>query len=94
VSEVTSIEVPSPEVCDQLAIVTEDGLELEARVLAFARDAGEAWRAFDADTADLDGEALERAAIQAGLGVLHALIERMTVALGSLGSPNDEREAA
>jgi hypothetical protein len=92
--QVTPIDAPSKEVRDRIAVVTEEGLELEARVLAFARDAGDAWRAFDADTAALDGDALDRAAVSSGLGVLHALVERMAEALCCLVAPCDERDAA
>jgi hypothetical protein len=92
--QVTPIDAPSTEVRDRIAVVTEEGLELEARVLAFARDAGEAWRAFDADTAALDGDALDRAAVSSGLGVLQALVERMAEALVCLLAPCDERGAA
>lgn len=70
-------------VCDGIAVVTEEGLELEARLLAFARDAGEALGAFDAEVTalGLDDRSLDRAAVRCGVGVLHALVERMQEAL-------------
>lgn len=70
-------------VCDGIAVVTEEGLELEARLLAFVRDAGEALGAFDAEVTalGLDDRGLDRAAVRCGIGVLHALVERMQEAL-------------
>ena len=91
----TATHAPSDEVCDGIAVVTEEGLELEARLLAFTRDAGEALRRFDSDVdgLGLDGRALERAAIRCGVGVLHALMERMQEALAEL-LPDEEGLAA
>ena len=82
----TATHAPSDEVCNGIAVVIEEGLELEARLLAFTRDAGEALRRFDSDVEGLglDGRALERAAVRCGVGVLHALIERMQEALAEL----------
>lgn len=83
-SEATSIEIPSTGLRDRVAVLTEEGLELESRVLAFAREAGDVGRAFDAESEALDEIALDRAAVRCGLGVLHALVERMSDALGDL----------
>lgn len=92
----TSLKVPSSEVCDRIAVVTEEGLELEARLLAFAREATEAADAFDAevDALGLDDDALGRAAVRCGLGVLHALTERMVEALGSVTGASELEEVA
>jgi hypothetical protein len=75
-------------------VLTEEGLELESRVLAFAREAGEVGRAFDAEAEALDDIALDRAAVRCGLGVLHALVERMSDALGDLSDPSCGDRAA
>jgi hypothetical protein len=45
----TATHALSEGVCDGIAVVTEEGLELEAGLLAFTRDAGEALGAFDAE---------------------------------------------
>jgi hypothetical protein len=92
-----SLKVPSSEVCDRIAVVTEEGLELEARLLTFAREATEAAQAFDAEVEplDLDGQELDRAAVRSGLGVVHALTERMMEALvGVVGGSEVEEVAA
>jgi hypothetical protein len=94
VSEATSIEIPSTGLRDRLAVLTEEGLEVESRVLAFAREAGDAGRAFDAETEALDDIALDRAAVRCGLSVLHALIERMSDALGDLAEQSCGDRAA
>jgi hypothetical protein len=96
-AEVTSSsELPSSALCDRVAVLTEEGLELESRVLAFAAEARELVRAFDCEVGPrLDGPALDRAAVRCGLGVLHALVERMAEALaGPLGGACDAGEAA
>lgn len=92
----TSLKVPSSEVCDCIGIITEEGLELEARVLAFAREAAEAAEAFDVEVASLglDDNALDRAAVRCGLGVLHALTERMLEALASVTGISEVEEVA
>ena len=92
----TSLKTPSSEVCDRIAVVTEEGLELEARLVAFAREAAEAAQAFDAEVAaiGLDGTALDRAAVRCGLGVLHALAERMMEALGDIAGGAGAEEVA
>lgn len=81
---------------DGIAVVTEEGLELEARLLAFARDAGEALGAFDAEVTalGLDDRGLDRAAVRCGVGVLHALVERMQEALACVLGADDEELAA
>ena len=95
-SNATSLKVPSSEVCDRIAVVTEEGLELEARILAFAREAAEAAEAFDVEVGSLglDDNALDRAAIRCGLGVLHALTERMLEALASVTGISEVEEVA
>jgi hypothetical protein len=94
VPEVTSIEIPSTGLRDRVAVLTEEGLELESRVLDFAREAGDVGYAFDAEAEALDDLALERAAVRCGLGVLHALVERMADALTDLAEPACDRRAA
>jgi hypothetical protein len=94
VSEATSIEIPSTGLCDRVAALTEEGLELESRVLAFAREAFDVGRAFDAEAEALDDLALDRAAVRCGLGVLHALVERMSDALVDLADPSSGSRAA
>lgn len=96
-AEVTSSsELPSSTLCDRVAVLTEEGLELESRVLAFAAEACKLARDFDGEVGrHLDGAALDRAAVRCGLGVLHALVERMAEALaGALGGAWDAEEAA
>lgn len=93
-SEATSIEIPSTGLRDRVAVLTEEGLELESRVLAFACEAGDVARAFDAETEALDDIALDRAAVRCGLGVLHALVERMSEALGDIDPSCGDRAAA
>ena len=82
-------------VCDGIAVVTEEGLELEARLLAFARDAAEALGAFDAEVTmlGLDDRGLDRAAVRCGVGVLHALVERMQEALACVLGAEEELAA-
>lgn len=86
-SEAMSTEIPSTGLCDRVAVLTEEGLELESRVLAFAREAGEIGRAFDAEAEALVDLAIDRAVVRSGLGVLHALVERMADALADLADP-------
>ena len=93
-SETTSIEIPSTGLCDRVAVLTEEGLELESRVLAFAREAGDVGFAFHAEAEALGDLALQRAAVRCGLGVLHALVERMADALTDLAEPACDRRAA
>lgn len=92
----SSSELPSSALCHRVTVLTEEGLELESRVLAFATEACELARAFDGEVGpNLDGPALDRAAVRCGLGVLHALVERMAEALaGPLGGAWDTEEAA
>ncbi len=92
----SSSELPSSALYDRVAVLTEEGLELESRVLAFAAETCELARAFDMEVGPhLDGPALDRAAVRCGLGVLHALVERMAEALaGPLGGAWDAEEAA
>lgn len=96
-AEVTSSsELPSSALCDRVGVLTEEGLELESRVLAFAAEACELAWDFDGEVGPhLHGPALDRAAVRCGLGVLHALVERMVEALaGPLGGACDAEEAA
>lgn len=96
-AEVTSSsELPSSALSDRVAVLTEEGLELESRVLAFAAEACELARDFEGEVGPhLDGSALDRAAVRCGLGVLHALVERMAEALAEpLGGTWDAEEAA
>jgi len=96
VSEPTTLEVPSSTLRDLVSVVTEEGLELESRVLAFAGEARQALRDFDNEAlaAGLDDNALDRAAVRAGLGVLHALIERMRDGLAEVLDPAMAEEVA
>ena len=91
-----ALKLLSDEVCDRIAVVTEEGLELEARLLAFARDAAEALRAFDAEVAPLglDEHGVDRAGVRCGLVVLHAVAERMLDSLGRVVCPTWDEETA
>lgn len=90
----TALKLLSDEVRDRIAVVTEEGLELEARLLAFARDAGEALRAFDAEVPHLDDRGVDRAGVRCGLVVLHAVVERMLDSLGRVVCPTWDEETA
>lgn len=70
-AEVTlSSELPSSVLCDRVAVLTEEGLELESRMLAFAAEACELVRDFDDEVGPhLEGLALDRAAIRCGEAV-------------------------
>jgi hypothetical protein len=97
-SEATSTtQLPSSALCDRIAVVTEEGLELESRTLAFAGVVREVLDAFATELEALssDHTAADRAAVRGGLGVLRALVERMDEALGeTLGPPFDAGVAA
>jgi hypothetical protein len=82
----SSSEVPSPGLCDRIAVLTEEGLELESRLLAFAAEARELVGDFDneVEPLHLDAVRLDRAAVRCGLGVLRALVERMAEALAEV----------
>jgi hypothetical protein len=67
-------KVPSPALADRLAAVTKDGSELLTPFMAFAAEARNVLRDFDAevDAAVLDEEQLQEAA--APLGALHEVV--------------------
>jgi hypothetical protein len=63
VSDVMALEVPSSTLRDRIAVATEEGTELEARLQAFAATAHEVLTDFDAEVEvrDLDDTQLDRA---------------------------------
>lgn len=89
-------EVPSSGLCDLVANLTEEGLELERRLHAWSTEAHECIRNLDAEAASshLDAAALERARLRCGLGVVHALAERMLDSLGRVACPTWDEETA
>jgi hypothetical protein len=89
-------EVPSSGLCDLVANLTEEGLELERRLHAWATEACERVRNLDAEAASshLDAAELDRARLRSGLGVVHALAERMLDSLGRLACPTWDEETA
>lgn len=95
-SKATASAVPSSELCDRIAVLNEEGMELRARLVAFAGEAGELGRAFDSEIEPLDlaGDKLNHVATHCGLGVLHALIECMQSALAGAVAPWQDEEMA
>jgi hypothetical protein len=73
--------VPSQALRDDVANVTEEGLELVRRVIAFAADTRRAERDFAAEAANVATCRHRTAAVRSGLGVLHALVVQMADAL-------------
>lgn len=91
-----SSEVPSSGLCDLVANLTEAGLELERRLNAWAIEARERIRNLDSEAAasHLDATRLELAALRSGLGIVHALAERMLDSLGQVVCPTWDEETA
>lgn len=88
-------EVPSKELCDLVANLTEEGLELVRRLLAFADDYRKASADFDLEVEglDQDDERYQAAAVTSGLPVLHAMVEQMSTALCLVLGITDEEIA-
>jgi hypothetical protein len=59
--------------------LTDEGFELEERVAAFLADVRRAGQQFDAEVRELDdGEVVyQQAALESGLGTLHAIAEHL-----------------
>lgn len=92
-----SSDLPSSALRDRVAVLTEEGLELESRVLAFAAEADELARQFGTEVGPLclDDTSVNCAAVRGGLVVLHALVERMATGLtDALGGAWDIEAAA
>lgn len=85
-------EVPSKELCDLIANLTEEGLELVRRLIAFADDYRKASNDFDLEVEglDQDDERYQAAAVRSGLPVLHATVEQMSEALCVVVGITDE----
>lgn len=82
-ADAVATEVPSHELCDFVANLTEDGLELVRRLVAFVGDYHLATSQFDVEleSLDQDDERYKSAASTSGLPVLHAMVEQMSNAL-------------
>ncbi|MDP9442094.1 MAG: hypothetical protein M3P34_07960 [Actinomycetota bacterium] len=90
-------KVPTAALCDLVANLTEEGLELVRRLLAFAADYREASATLDLEAAELDhdDERYQAAAVTAGLLVLHAMVEQMSTALSvALGISEEDVDGA
>ena len=71
-------------------------MELERRLHSWATEADERIRNLDSEAAasHLDAARLDRAALRCGLGVVHALAERMLDSLGRVAYPTWDEETA
>jgi hypothetical protein len=81
--EHTTNGVPSQALRDHVATLTDEGVELLRRVVAFAAEAREVGADFDREVgaASLTEEQYQSAALLAGFGLLHSAAEQMAVAL-------------
>jgi hypothetical protein len=89
---IAATEAPSQGLCDLVANLTEEGLELVRRVLAFTADYRRAGADFDVEVEalDPDDERYKSAAVRSGLPVLHAMVEQMGEAVCAALGIGDE----
>ena len=81
----TTTSAPSEGLRALISDLTDQGFELEEKVAAFLAEARKAGQAFDAEVRHLDDgdEAYQQAALDSGLGTVHAIEEHLLDVLAS-----------
>ena len=81
----TTTSAPSEGLRALISNLADEGFELEEKISAFLADVRRAGQAFDAEVAGLDeGEvAYQQAALESGLGTVHAIAEHLLDLLAS-----------
>jgi len=79
VANATTTSAPSEGLRALISNLTDQGFELEEKVAAFLADVRKAGQAFDAEVRGLDDgdEAYQQAALDSGLGPVHAIEEHL-----------------
>jgi hypothetical protein len=79
VANATSTSAPSEGLRETITDLTDHGFELEEKLAAFLADVRKAGQKFDAEVCDLDDgdERYQNAALESGLGTLHAIEEHL-----------------
>jgi hypothetical protein len=97
VQDATTTGAPSEGLRASISNITDEGFELEERLTAFLADVRKAGQDFDAEVRylDDDDERYQSAAVDSGLGTLHAIEEHMLDVLADIvwfPLPDAERE--